>query len=211
MNTFPQAPQLKKGALVAYRGSGSPEVIAFQYNPETLSRTLEPQTASAEAAEVEALRLTGAPIETIKIEALLDAVDQLEEGVESAIEDGIHPQLALLELLIYPESRHVQLNNTLLALGTIEVMPAQGPYLLFVWGPKRVLPVRLTEFSVTEEFHDPDLNPIRAKVSLGLRVLSYNDLPRDHPGYALFMEHQVNKEGLARKARTTGALGVDGF
>ncbi len=210
MNTFPQSPQLKKGALVAYRG-GPPEVIAFQYNPETLSRSLEPQTASPESAEVEALRLTGAPVETIKIEALLDAIDQLEEGVDTAIEDGIHPQLALLELLIYPESSHVQLNNTLLALGTIEVVPAQGPYLLFVWGPKRVLPVRLTEFSVTEEFHDPDLNPVRAKVSLGLRVLSYNDLPRDHPGYSLFLEHQINKESLARKARAGGDLGVDGF
>jgi Contractile injection system tube protein len=211
MTTFPGSPKLIKGALVAYRGDTPPEVIAFQYNPETLSRTLEAQTVSAEGAEAEALRLTGAPVEQIKVEALLDAADQLEKGDPGAVADGIHPQLALLELLIYPESRHVRLNATLLSLGTIEVIPPQGPYLLFVWGKKRVLPVRLTEFSVTEEFHDPDLNPVRAKVSLGLRVLSYNDLPRNHPGYALFMNHQVSKEALAKKSPAGGDVGVDGF
>lgn len=216
MNTFPLSPKLKKGALVAYRGGGSPdggtpEVIAFQYNPETLSRSLEPQTVSPEGAEAEALRLTGAPAEQITVEALLDAADGLEAGDELAMEEGIHPQLALLELLLYPESQRVRTNAQLMALGTIEVLPPQGPYLLFVWGKQRVLPVRLTTYSVVEEFHDPDLNPVRAKVSLALRVLSYNDLPRDHPGYSLFMNHQVSKEALARRAPSGGAVGVDGF
>lgn len=211
MTSFPGSPQFKKGALVAYRGSAPAQVIAFQYNPETLSRTLEAQTVSPEGAQAEALRLTGAPVETIKLEALLDATDLLEAGDPTATENGIHPQLALLELLIYPESRHVRTNATLLSLGTIEVFPPQGPFLLFVWGDKRVLPVRLTEFSITEEFHDTNLNPIRAKISLGLRVLSYNDLHRDHRGYSLFLNHQVSKEILARKAPAGGNVGVDGF
>ncbi len=69
---------------------------------------------------------------------------------------------------------------------------------MFVWGPKRALPVKLTEFSITEEAHDLKLNPIRAKVSLGLRVLTYSDLPLAHPGYSLFLAHQVAKEAMAR-------------
>ncbi|MCP4661384.1 MAG: hypothetical protein GY856_38770, partial [bacterium] len=71
------------------------------------------------------------------------------------------------------------------------------PFTVFIWGPKRVVPVRLTDFSITEEAHDPGLNPIRAKVSLGLQVLSYHDLPIDHPGYGLFLSHQVIKEVMA--------------
>jgi hypothetical protein len=173
---------------------------------------LEAQTrGEGEGSQGEALRLAGAPVETIKLEAVLDATDQLEEGDGTAGESGIHPQLAILELLIYPESSRVIANTALLALGTLEVIPPQGPFVLFVWGPKRILPVRLTEFSVTEESHDPQLNPIRAKVSLGLRVLSYNDLPRDHGGYALFLQHQIAKEALSRQAPSGGDLGVEGY
>jgi hypothetical protein len=94
-------------------------------------------------------------------------------------------------------------NTVLLALGTLEVVPPVGPFTLLVWGPKRVLPVRLTEFSVTEELHDPALNPIRAKVSLSLRVLSYNDLSITHPGYHVFLTHQIVKETMA----TIGSVG----
>jgi len=210
MTNFPGSPKLIKGALVAYWGSNpSPQVISFQYNPENLSRTLEGQTAGGgDGSQLEALRLTGAPVESIKLDAVIDATDQLDAGDPTAEEVGIYPQLALLELLIYPTSDHVITNQALLALGTIEVIPPQGPLVLFVWGEQRVLPVRLTEFSVTEELHDPKLNPIRAKVSLGLRVLSYNDLPRDHKGYSLFLNHQIAKEGLAKKAPAGGDIGV---
>jgi hypothetical protein len=86
----------------------------------------------------------------------------------------------------------------LLAVGTIEVIPPVGPFTLLVWGLKRVLPVRLTEFTITEELHDTGLNPIRAKVSLGLRVLTYNDLSITHPGYYVFLTHQIVKETMAK-------------
>ena len=196
MTTFPLAPRLLKGAIVALNlPDPRPSVIAFQYNPETLTRTLEPQTAGGEGGNAaEALRLKGAPVETIKLDAELDATDQLERGEAP---DGVHPQLAALEMLIYPRSALVIANTILLALGTIEIIPPQAPFTLLIWGPKRVLPVRLTEFSITEEAYDPNLNPIRAKVSLGLRVLSYNYLPISNPGYALFLAHQVVKETLA--------------
>jgi len=65
---------------------------------------------------------------------------------------------------------------------------------LFSWGANRVLPERLTSFSITEEAYDTALNPIQAKVELSLQVLSYQDFSMLHPGFGLFMAHQVMKE-----------------
>ncbi|WP_322819879.1 hypothetical protein [Chloroflexus sp.] len=198
MTTFPRSPRLLKGALVSFDlPNPQPAVIIFQYNPDTLSRTLEAQTGSEGS---DALRIKGAPVETIKLDVELDATDQLEQGGAAV---GLHPQLAALEVLIYPKSSLVIANTALLNAGTIEILPPQAPFTLFIWGPKRVLPVRLTEFSISEEAHDPQLNPIRAKVSLGLRVLSYNDLPLTNPGYHLFLAHQIVKETMAATARSS--------
>ncbi|MGQ9613922.1 hypothetical protein [Chloroflexus sp.] len=198
MTTFPRSPRLLKGALVSFDlPHPQPAVIIFQYNPDTLSRTLEAQTGSEGS---DALRIKGAPVETIKLDVELDATDQLEQGGAAL---GLHPQLAALEVLIYPKSSLVVANTALLNAGTIEILPPQAPFTLFIWGPKRVLPVRLTEFSISEEAYDPQLNPIRAKVSLGLRVLSYNDLPLTNPGYHLFLAHQIVKETMAATARSS--------
>jgi hypothetical protein len=199
MTTFPGSPRLLKGAIVGIDPLNSvASVIVFQYNPETLTRTLQAQTAGGQGGDrSEALRLKGAPTEDIKLDVEIDATDQLEKGEATATSMGIYPQLSALEMLIYPKSALVIANTVLLATGTIEVIPPASVLTLFIWGPKRVLPVRLTQFSITEESHDVNLNPIRAKVSLNLRVLSYNDLPLTHPGYALFLAHQVVKEAMA--------------
>jgi hypothetical protein len=122
---------------------------------------------------------------------------------EATVRLGLHPQLAALERLVYPASSRVIANTVLAALGSIEIVPPQGPLILFVWGPKRVLPVSIKQFSVTEEAHDPQLNPIRARVQLGLRVLSTDDLGPLHPGHALFLAHQVAKEVMAVQASVT--------
>jgi hypothetical protein len=205
-------PRPLKGALVALRlPDPTPQVIAFQYNPQSLARTLEAQSqGGGEGGGSDAFRLTGAPVETIKLEAEIDAVDQLDAGSATAAELGLHPQLAMLELLVYPSSALVIANTILLAVGTIEVIPPQGPIVLFIWGPKRILPVRITEFSVTEEAFDPRLNPIRAKVSLGLRVLSYNDLARTSPFYHLFLAHHVTKEAIAKVGQFQSLSSVTG-
>jgi len=207
----PASPKLLKGAIVAYRlPETTPTVIVFQYNPATLQRSLEAQAAGEEGAADEAYRLAGAPIETIKAEIELDAADQLETGDAATTENGLLPQLAALELLLYPATATVIANTALALTGTIEIVPASAPFTLFVYGRKRVLPVRITEYSATEEAHDPDLNPIQAKVSLGLRVLSYSDLPRTHPGYHLFLAHQVTKEAMATIARANALDAVIG-
>jgi hypothetical protein len=199
MTNFPRSPRLTKGAIVGIDIMNPlASVVVFQYNPESLTRTLQPQSSGEGSGDrAEALRLKGAPVETIKLDVLIDATDQLEkaDGITTTL--GIHPQLAALEMLVYPKSALVIANTILLAAGTIEIIPPLAPFTLFVWGIKRVLPVRVTDLSITEEAHDPNLNPTRAKISLGLRVLSYNDLSLTHPGYSLFLAHQVAKEVFA--------------
>jgi hypothetical protein len=204
MTTFPNSPRLLKGAIVSIDlPNPRPNVIVFQYNPETLSRTLQAQAVGGEDGDrSEALRLKGAPVETINLDVEIDATDQLEKAEGATVSLGIYPQLSALEMLMYPKSAQVLANAVLLAAATIEIIPPTAPFTLFIWGPKRVLPVRLTSFSVTEEAYDPNLNPTRARISLGLRVLSYNDLPASHPGYSLFLAHQVVKEVMA----TIGSL-----
>ena len=168
----------------------------FQYNPETLTRTLTPQTAGAgggASAPGEALRLTGPPLEEIKLEVVIDATDQLEKGDSLATQMGVYPQLSALEMLLYPKSKVVIANEVLLQAGVIEVIPPEASLTVLVWGIKRVVPVRLTSFSITEEMFDPNLNPIQAKVSLGLRVLNYRDLGLLSPGGALFRACVKNK------------------
>lgn len=209
--TFPNTPRVLKGALVGIDPLAPvPKVIVFQYNPDTLTRTLKPRSAGGEGARAEAQRLAGAPEETIKVDVEIDATDQLEkvDGVATAL--GIYPQLSALETLVYPPSRLVITNTALLAAGTIEIVPPTAPLTLFIWGVQRILPVRITEFSITEEAHDPALNPIRAKAGLGLRVLSYNDLSVTDPAYYMFLAHQVVKEAMGVVGSVSSLAAVAG-
>lgn len=211
MTSFPGSPRLIKGAIIGIDiFNPLASVILFQYNPDTLTRTLQAKMSGEGGGKTEALRLEGAPEETITLDIEIDATDQLEKAEGTAVSMGIYPQLSALEMLIYPKSVVVIANTVLLATGTIEVIPPVAPMTLFIWGPKRVLPVRLTNFSIAEEAYDVNLNPIRAKVSLGLRVLSYNDLSVTHPGYYLFLAHQVVKETMATIGSVNNLAAVGG-
>jgi hypothetical protein len=110
---------------------------------------------------------------------------------------GIQPQLAALELLVYPTSSVLIANEALSLLGTIEILPMESNLTLFVWSKTRVTPVRITDLDITEEAFDPQLNPIRAKVSLGMRVLNVNDVCFLTPAGSLYMAYQIQKETLA--------------
>jgi hypothetical protein len=214
MSAFPGSPKLVKGGIVLVDPTTGVviRIIPLQYNPDTISRSLTVRGTAESGDRVEAMRLTGPPVETIKLEAEIDATDQLEFPNQNStvVESGLHAQLAALETIIYPDSSRLQSNNDLARVGTLEIAPAESPLTLFLWSKNRILPVRLTEFSVTEEAFDPSLNPIRARVSLGMRVLSVNDLPFDHKGNSLFMAYHQQKESLAKKNRggTLNALGV---
>ncbi|ADW69490.1 hypothetical protein [Granulicella tundricola] len=215
---FPGSPRLLRAGLVVVDSStlAIQRSIALQYNPDSLSRSLAVRGATGDSGDrLDALRLTGPPVETLKLDAELDATDELETPSKfpDTVRLGLHPQLAALETLIYPSSAQIQSDNTLAMAGTIEIAPMEAPLVLFVWSTSRVVPVRITEFSITEEAFDVNLNPIRAKVSLGMRVLSTNDLNFDHKGNHIFLAYQQNKERLAGKVGSVSlrSLGITGI
>jgi hypothetical protein len=217
MSTFPNSPKLVRGGLVLVDpNTGSIlRVITLQYNPDAVSRTLQVQGIGDQGDRSEALRLKGPAVETIKVEAELDAADQLEFPDQNAntVQFGLHPQIAALESLLNPTVAALVSQNTLAQSGTLEIAPSEAPLTLFVWSAQRVVAVRVTEFSVTEEAFDPVLNPIRAKVSLGLRVLNVDDLPPSHKGSTIFLGYLQRKELLASLAPKPGlgALGIGGI
>jgi hypothetical protein len=219
MSSFPGSPRLLKGGIVLIDSSTSRvlRIIALQYNPDTLTRTLQVRGSGESGDRSEALRLKGPPVETIKLDVEIDVTDQLElpdEGQNRiATQLGLYPQLAALETIIYPASSQLISNNNLAKAGTLEIVPMEAPLSLFIWSQTRIVPVRLTDFSVTEEAFDPKLNPIRAKVSLGMRVLSVDDLGFDNKGGNLYMIYQQQKERLVTSLQsgTLGALGITGI
>jgi hypothetical protein len=215
----PISPRLVKGGIVTMDPNTSvvQNVIALQYNPDSLSRTLQIQSlpGGTDGVRVDALRLRGPAVETIKIEAELDATDQLEfpKQYPNAVQYGLHPQLAQLEMLINPTVETLLADDAMADAGTLEIIPLEQPLTLFIWSKSRVVPVRLTEFSITEEAFDPNLNPIRARITLGMRVLSVDDLGFQHPGGHLFLSYLTNKESLAAKATNAAitTLGLGGL
>lgn len=209
MTSFPGSPRIQKGAIIGLDPFNPlASVIVFQYNPESLTRTITPKAAEAGqgAARGEALRLKGPPSETVSATIAIDATDQLERGDGLATGNGIYPQLCALEMLIHPKTALVIANEVLALAGVIEVVPPEAPLTLFAWGPKRIVPVRLTSMTITEEAFDAQLNPILARVQLSLTVLTYDDLGLLHPGGALSMAHHVIKEVMATIAGAS-ALG----
>jgi len=198
MTTFPGSPRLQKGAIIGLDPFNPlASVVIFQYNPVTLTRTLTPKIEGG--TDNKPMRISGPPGETISLDLTINAADQLEKGDAT----GLYPALASLEMLLYPKSAQVILNEALKLMGVVEVIPPEAPLTLFIWGVKRVVPVRITQFTITEEAFDPDLNPINATVRLSLQVLNYQDLGLLSPGGALFMTHQVIKEVMA----TIGSVG----
>jgi hypothetical protein len=205
---------LKGGiVLVDYDTGAIRRLIPLQYNPETLTRTLQVQGVGPESGpHVDQMRLKGPPIESFKLEAVLDAADGLDTGDPLATVSGIQPQLAALETIIYPTSTQLQQANANAQSGTLEIVPMDAPLTLFVWSKERVVPVKITEFSVTEEMFDSRLNPIRAKVSLGLRVLTIDDIAYSSVAGSIYLSYQQRKEKLAASAPagSLSAFGITG-
>ncbi len=216
MSAFPGSPRLIRGGLVLIdpRTGAVLRIIALQYNPDTLTRSLQIKGVSGETGDhQEALRLKGPAVETIKVEIEIDATDAMEANDATTNEAGLHPQLAALETIVNPTSAHLAANNAIASSGSLEIAPGLAPLPLFVFGGKRVVPVRITELTITEEAFDTALNPMRAKVSLGLRVLSTDDLGFDGRGGNLFLAYLRAKEQLALRApgATFETLGITGL
>lgn len=211
--TRARGPRILQGALVTIDSvDPTPRVIAFTYNPSTLKRSLQPQMVGGEDnARSAAVRFTGAPAQTITIEIELDASDDIGIGNRAALQYAALPQLAALELLVYPALAAVNQAQTQLARGVMEIAPLTAPRTLFVWGQKRVLPVRIASYEINEEFFDTRLNPIRATVTLAMRVLTYTDVSPDNRNYFSFTAYQQALNAIAGQAAagTAALIGLD--
>lgn len=216
MTGFPGSPKLIRAGLVLISPeSGAVErIITLQYAPETLSRQLEAQAMEGESHRSQPLRLRAPAVETISLEATIDATDQLEtpDRHQTTVEAGIFPALSALETMLYPTTAQLERQNAQAAAGSFEIAPAETPLALLVWSARRIVPVRMNSIQITEEFFDPNLNPIRAKLSLSLRVLSVEDLGFNHRGSGIFMAYLQAKEQLAARAEggSLDALGAGG-
>jgi hypothetical protein len=205
------SPQVQKGALVGLDLFNPLSSVAiFQYNPDQITRSIAPNYSQAGGGRGEPLRLAGPPAETISANLKMDLIDQMEEGENGPLGGGISGYLAALEMMVYPKTIAVAINQALMLAGTMEVVPPAAPLTLFIYGWKRVVPVKIESLSITETAHDAALNPIRADVAVSMKVLTYNDLSMTNPGYWAFLTHQVIKETLATVASVNNIADVAG-
>jgi hypothetical protein len=191
---YSRAPLLTKGALIQLSEGivgPVPNVIAFQYNPETLTRKLTPWQPPAEDAAAEQGGQTDPqiqpydPQETIDLAIEFDCTDQLEspERHPTALAFGVADRLAALERLLYPVTEGdgllADLATSLLGGASAEVVRTTVPVVLLAWGPGLVVPVRVTSYSVEEQVFSTTLYPIRAKVTVSVQVLTDQAFPAE--------------------------------
>jgi hypothetical protein len=193
-------------------------VIAFQFNPDTLTRTLTPRAIGGEPGDrLEVLRLTGPPKESIKVEAEFDLGEDHPEFVAAPYDVGVTQSvgllstLAALEALITPTTTQLSQVDALFSAGEIEIAPVEAPLTLFVWGSRRIVPVLVTSLTLTEEAFGPQLQPIRAKASLELKTLTSSDFPAGSPGEQRYLAYRAYSEAWAAQVTTTntGPLGIE--
>lgn len=194
----PKSPKLLKGALIEFSHRflfAVPNVIVFQYNPESITRKLEAWYAGGTenkqgGGEEPVNAQPHDPPETFDLTLEFDAADEMENPLTKsvAIVSGVSRRIAALEMLLYPEpgdgglltsavqSLSAALSGTV-SMGAAPVPRGKVPDLLFCWGLGRIVPVRLTGFSVEEQSYSPQLSPLRAKVTIGLKILQPRNLP----------------------------------
>lgn len=162
-----------KGALVQFAstfGISTPNIIIFQYNPETIRHSFTQSAPQGQGANP--LAVPGNPGETFSLTLAMDATDQLAEEHPVVVATGIYARLAALETLMFPVSSGTGF-IPMDAAERREVPAAQLPTVLFVWGPGRIVPVRVTSLTVTEKLFDSKLlNPTHAEAQIELRVLT---------------------------------------
>lgn len=193
MSDSPIRPKLATGALTVVGG----DPVRFQYNPEQVTRKIEPQMVGGQGDRSYGVRLIGAPRETIEMQLRVDAIDGLESQDPAATQFGVANRLAQIELLAYPSAASVARRESLLASGTIEILPEFAPLVLLVLGDNRSMPVKIEHLAITEQAFDPNLNPIRAVVDVSMHVLTYSDVLPSNQAYAQFVRYQQSLVALA--------------
>lgn len=189
---------LLKGLLVGLnRETPSPlntHLVPFQYNPDTLKRTLKPTYYTGNKD-----RFTGPASQSIDVTVKLEAS-------RSAIEAqtvGVLPYLAALELMIYPDSTELDKYVQDTRSNKLKAVPPLAPRCLFIWGPGRVLPVRLTSVTVTEQLFSPQLSPVMAEVALSMEIYPFEEA--QDTDYQLLLTHLKLQEGLRRVLEATAS------
>lgn len=218
---FPRSPRLFKGALVELKEQFlglETIVIPFQYNPQSFTRNLEAfqkpedETGKGPTTETNDRAQPFDPEETFSLTLELDASDALEENDRLAVRVGVADRIAALERLLYPQESELEVGGLLgpisvslsvsiggASSGSAQVLEKrQVPVILFVWGAGRTLPVRLTSFSVEEQFFSPKLHPIHAKVTIGLKVLTHKQLGKQSSP-AVELAKQAYENALRQK------------
>jgi len=177
------SPKIMKGAFVQLAQglvSIEPNVVVFQYNPEKLTQGLTPWNPfegdqaqrGAQAPNVQPFN----PKETFSLVLELDAADGLASGDPLTLASGIAPQIAALKKLTLPTQGVlgdlVASAQALVGSASTNAVRPTVPILLFMWGPGLILPVRITSFSVEVSLFSPLLDPLQAKVTIALEVLT---------------------------------------
>lgn len=184
---------LLRGALIEYGTDligPIPNVVIFQFNPESLSRTLQIPPRPTGATQRETTQAGEKTFERIGFKAHFSAANMLDEGKVLAELFGIGPQLAALEKMVLPSAKIAGLIGAAIdaigdALGGGDDAPAQPiprekyPRILFIWGLTRVLPVTIDSMSISELEYDAILNPTRAEVDIQLSVIAVDDCSDD--------------------------------
>lgn len=222
-NGYTQSPKLLKGALIQFSAPlliPVPNIIIFQYNPETMTRTITPWTqpengggggdcAKETATAVNPLAQPIDPCERFNLTLELDAADGLEDPDNNRLTvlAGVADRLAMIEMLLYPPGDS-GIGNLVSGIrsGLSGAAPVAErttvPVVLFYWGPGRIVPVRIESFSVDEQAYSPTLYPIRATVTLGMKILDAASFGDDNSATlklarAAYLYTRAQKETLA--------------
>ncbi|KEF42620.1 MAG: hypothetical protein ER33_04985 [Cyanobium sp. CACIAM 14] len=204
---------LLRGALIEYGTDligPIPNVVIFQFNPESLSRSLQIPQRPTGATQREATQAGEKTFEKISFKAHFSAANMLDEDKALARLFGIGPQLCALEKMVLPTSKLAGLLGAAidavgdaLGLGGGGTAPAQPipreqyPRLLFIWGLTRILPVTIDSMTIAEQEYDAMLNPLRAEVDLQLSVIAIDQCSDDVLGKGALEYTTIAKEAQA--------------
>lgn len=192
--------KLVRGALATVVRNQIDTLVAFQYNPESIKRSVTPQMGAGDSSDhSNESRFTDAPTQRISFTAYFDAADALEKGDSVAVQSGIGPQLALLERLVYPLRSQIEDRDRERNSGVMEVVALTAPSFILIWGPKRAIPVRISQLEITEEAFDGNLNPIRASIAISVDVQTYAQRTPDDDDYRRFGAYHTRLERLSKQ------------
>lgn len=189
-----------RGGFIIYDPGEKPNgkrVIPFRFNPETLTRTIAvqaaqggagvqgaqprsassgPGAAAAPAAAAGGDQTSGSLKETFSVVIRLDFADRQETLTGFDEKEGIAPEIAAIENLLYP----AEVESDAASDGSEPVrVGVARPTVLFVWGANRVVPVRIASLKIDETVFNALLNPVRAEIEASLEVVGAAEVKDD--------------------------------